>query len=133
MAAMNADDLSFLVIDDDPASLALVKATLGQASYSNVDLFDDPIKAQQSYQNKSYDILILDLRMPMLSGFDILKEINEIHKTRPRTIVLTAQVEADTADKALALGAKKVLFKPYNVKELVQEVRCQVEALESAD
>lgn len=126
---MKIEDLKFMVIDDDPASLALVKATLSQASYKNVDLFSDPKEAQKSYQTQHYDILILDLRMPRLSGFDILKEMKTIHAKSPRTIVLTAQAEADSAEKALALGAKKVLFKPYNVQDLVIEVAAQVEAL----
>ena len=126
---MNTDNLKILVIDDDMASLALVKATLRQANYQNVDLFEDPIEAQSAYLAQAYDILILDLRMPRLSGFDILKEINSIHSKRPRAIVVTAQVETGSADKALALGAKKVLFKPYNVQDLVAEVATQVEAL----
>ena len=126
---MKTEDLKFLVIDDDPASLALVKATLRQANYQNVDLFEDPKEAQKHYQKHHYDILILDLRMPRLSGFDILEEMKKIHDKTPRTIVLTAQVEADSAEKAMALGAKKVLFKPYNVKDLVMEVANQVEAL----
>ncbi len=126
---MNKENLKILVIDDDMASLALVKATLRQANYQNVDLFEDPQEAQKAYRTQEYDILILDLRMPRLSGFDILEEINSIHSKRPRTIVLTAQVETGSAEKALALGAKKVLFKPYNVQDLVSEVATQVEAL----
>lgn len=126
---MKKEDLKFMVIDDDPASLALVKATLSQAQYQNVDLFTDPKEAQKSYQTQHYDILILDLRMPLLNGFDILKEMKTIHAKSPRTIVLTAQAEADSADRAMALGAKKVLFKPFNVQDLVIEVATQAEAL----
>ena len=127
---MKQEILKILVIDDDPASLALVRATLRQANYLNVDLFENPLEAQRAYQTTQYDILILDLRMPVLSGFEILEEMQAIHNKRPRTIVLTAQVEEDTAQKAMDLGAKKVLFKPYNVKDLVKEVATQIEALE---
>ncbi len=111
-----------LVVDDDPASLALVKAALSQGHYENVDAFISPIEAQKSYREKKYDVLITDLRMPRLSGFDILAEIKEIHNHKPSVIVLTAQAEADSEIRALKMGAKKVFFKPYKVSELLHEV-----------
>ncbi len=111
-----------IIVDDDPASLALVKAALSQGHYEDVDAFINPIEAQKSYREKQYDILITDLRMPVLSGFDILADIKDINTDKPAVIVLTAQAEANSENRALEMGAKKVFFKPYKVAELLQEV-----------
>jgi len=112
----------FLVIDDDRASLALVEATLSLQHYDNIDLFLDAQEAQKSYQAKDYDILILDLRMPHLNGFEILRELQSSSEPTPSIIVVTAYAEPENRSKALQLGAKKVFLKPYVVNDLLQEV-----------
>ncbi len=111
-----------LVIDDDPASLALVKATLSQGNFDDVDAFLNPLQGQKAYQKNQYDLVLTDLRMPELSGFDIITEIGNIPGEKPIIIVLTAQAAAESANKAVQMGAKKVFFKPYKVIELLEEV-----------
>ncbi len=118
---MTGHNPKVIVVDDDFASLALAKATLQQAGYDDVDVFIDPLEAQKSYHKIQYDILILDLRMPVLSGFDILQDMNEIHGCKPNILVLTAQAEAGSEQRALDMGAKKVLLKPIIVGEFLQE------------
>ena len=112
----------FLVIDDDRASLALVKATLSRQQYDNIDLFLDAQEAQKSYQSNDYDILILDLRMPHLNGFEILREMQSLGAPPPSIIVITAYAEPENTIKALKLGAKKVFLKPFDVSDLIKEV-----------
>ncbi len=119
---MNNKQVKILVIDDDPASLALVKATLSQGDFDDVDTFLNPLEGQKSYQKNDYDLVLTDLRMAKLSGFEIIAEISKKQGGKPNIIVLTAQAEADSAKKALDMGAKKVLIKPYKVAELLDEV-----------
>lgn len=123
---MDSSHPEILIVDDDPASLLLAKSALGQAGYQNVDGFLNPLDAQQSYQQKNYDLLILDIRMPELNGFDILQDIQSIHSRKPNVIVLTAQADPGTRSQALELGAQQVMIKPYKVKELLQEVENQL-------
>ncbi len=113
------------IIDDDPASLALLKAALTQDHYEDVSAFLNSTLAQKSYSENKYDVIITDLRMPGLSGFDLLSQIGEANKVNdhnPIVIILTAQAETDIAKRALSMGAKKVFFKPYKVSELLQEL-----------
>lgn len=119
---MNEQQPKILVIDDDPASLALVKAALSQGKYENIDAFLKSTEGQQAYLENDYDILITDLRMPVVSGFDIISGVQNSVKRKPAIIVLTAQAEADSAQRALDMGANKVFFKPYKVAELLEEV-----------
>ncbi len=120
---MNSKKPTFLVIDDDTASLALVKASLSQLRYYDVDLFEDAHEAQKAYQTKNYDILILDIRMPHLSGIDILTELNNTQQTTTDVVVITAHAEREIKTKVLQLGAKKVFIKPYNVNNFLQEIK----------
>jgi len=119
---MNDMQPKILIIDDDAASLALVKAALSQGQYDNVDAFLNSTEGQKSYLENDYDILITDLRMPVLSGFDIITEVQNTLKNKPGIIVLTAQAESDSAQRALDMGAQKVFFKPYKVAELLDAV-----------
>ncbi len=119
---MNNKSPKFLVIDDDRASLALVKATLSRQQYDDIDVFLDAQEAQKSYQAKDYDILILDLRMPHLNGFEILRELQSSSEPTPSIIVVTAYAEPENRSKALQLGAKKVFLKPFEIGDFVKEV-----------
>jgi len=119
---MNDMQPKILIIDDDAASLALVKAALSQGQYDNVDAFLNSTEGQKSYLENDYDILITDLRMPVLSGFDIITEVQSSLQNKPDIIVLTAQAEADSAQRALDMGAQKVFFKPYKVADLLEAV-----------
>jgi two-component system response regulator HydG len=131
---MNRKLPKILVVDDDPASLALAKATLLQGNFENIDTFLNPLEAQKAYQKNQYDLLLTDLRMPDFSGFDIIAQIGKKQGPKPKIIVLTAQAEADSAQQALNLGAQKVFFKPYNVAELLEEVeRLLLDASSQAD
>ncbi len=120
---MNRKQPKIIVIDDDPASLALVKATLSQGGFKEVDTFLNPLEGQKAYQENQYDLLLTDLRMPVLSGYDIITELTNKQDNKPHIIVLTAQAEADSAKKALEMGAKKVFFKPFKVADLLEEVK----------
>ncbi len=124
---MNEQQPKILIIDDDPASLALVKAALSQGKYDNVDAFLRSTEGQQAYLENGCDILITDLRMPEVSGFDIISKVQSSQQNKPAIIVLTAQAEADSAQRALDMGADKVFFKPYKVADLLEEVDRLVE------
>ncbi len=114
-----------LVVDDDSSSLFLMRKVLSAENFLDVDvdIFQDSKKAQVSYQTNEYDVLIVDLRMPVLSGFDILKDLQDNHEKKAAVIVLTANVEEGTENRALKLGARKVFHKPFYIPDFVHEVK----------
>ena len=126
---MNGDNPRILVVDDDFASLILMRTILLAENYLNVDVFQDSREAQASYQIRKYDIVIVDLRMPVISGFDILQDLQDRHENKVAIIVLTANVEAGTENKALDLGARKVFIKPFYIPEYIHEVNAAVKQL----
>jgi len=118
-----------LVVDDDVASLILMRTVLLAEHYLDVSVFQDAREARAAYLASQYDILIVDLRMPALSGFDILQELQDQqarHGNRSSIIVLTANTEVGAEVRALKLGARKVFLKPFYIPELIQEVKAAV-------
>jgi len=115
-----------LVVDDDVASLILMRTVLLAEHYLDVSVFQDAQAAQAAYQSDQYDILIVDLRMPVLSGFDILRDLQAHYANKSSIIVLTASVEEGVDIRALRLGARKVFLKPFYIPELIQEVKAAV-------
>jgi DNA-binding NtrC family response regulator len=69
----------------------------------------------------AYDVIILDVRMPEMSGIEALKEIKKI-KPGVEVIMLTGHASVDTAFEILKLGACDYLFKPCSVEELMDKI-----------
>jgi len=127
---MNASSPRIMVVDDDSASLYLMRKVLSADNFLDVevDVFQDSEKAQASYQANKYDVLIVDLRMPGLSGFEILQDLKDNHEKNAPVIVLTANVEEGTENRALELGARKVFHKPFYIPDFIHEVKAALEA-----
>ncbi len=123
---MNAKSPKILVVDDDAASLILMRTVLSNENYLDVSLFLDPKKAQVSYHSIEYDVLIVDLRMPVLSGFDILQDLQKSHGSKSSIIVITANAEDGTETRALELGARKVIQKPFYIPDFIHELKAAV-------
>ncbi len=119
----------FLVIDDDYATLVLVKAALTKHGYTNIDVFQDSQEAKLASSKKHYDILVLDLYMPNIGGFTLLQELGNLINPIPCIIVMTAHAEKEHKIRALELGAKAVLTKPFDINLFVQEVDLQIARL----
>jgi two-component system, OmpR family, response regulator ChvI len=66
--------LRILLVDDEPDVLASVREGLERQGF-NVDAFDDPLKALQRFKTHSYDIALLDVKMPDMNGFQLYREI----------------------------------------------------------
>jgi len=79
--------------------------------------FGNGEEAYEAIQNDVYDLLILDINTPKLSGLNLLKALNEIEHTFP-TIFISANVDIDDISLAFELGASDYLKKPFHLKEL---------------
>jgi len=106
-----------LITDDDETLCYLLKEELINENYS-VDIVYDGKYAIEKLKEKSYDVLLLDLEMPFVSGEKVLKYVSE-NKPRLQVIVLTAQSEMRTAIECIKLGAYDFINKPYNFQQLI--------------
>ncbi len=110
-----------LVIEDEPGVASFVKKGLREASYT-VDLVDNGIDGLHRAITETYDAVVLDLMLPGLDGFSILRELRS-RDIRTPVICLTARDAVDDRIKGLDLGADDYLAKPFSFSELLARMR----------
>lgn len=113
-------DIKILVVDDEQAIADIIKFNFEREGYG-VDIAKDGLEALNFVKDNTYSLILLDIMMPKLNGFDTLKEIRKAHKTP--VIMLTAR--EDEVDKVLGLelGADDYVVKPFSIRELIARVK----------
>jgi DNA-binding response OmpR family regulator len=109
-----------LLADDDPDVMRILDAQMRAAGYDTVLAFDGAA-ALAAVGERQPDLVVLDLMMPKLTGFDVLQRLRDL-PTPPRTIVLTARGREDDVTRAFDLGADDYMRKPFNPQELMARV-----------
>ncbi|MBN1474037.1 MAG: sigma-54-dependent Fis family transcriptional regulator [Syntrophaceae bacterium] len=107
---------SILVVDDDLAHRTMLKKLLGGWGYKVSDA-DDGSVAIEMVKQKSFDLILMDIRMLNVSGIEALEQIKTINPEIP-VIIMTAYASVETAVSALKKGAYDYLTKPLDFDEL---------------
>jgi two-component system phosphate regulon response regulator PhoB len=111
-----------LVVDDEPEIVALVAYHLAKAGY-RVSTASNGEDALDAARREHPDLIVLDLMLPGLSGFDILEQLRAEEGTRDvAVLMLTARREEPDRIRGLELGADDYLTKPFSLAELVLRV-----------
>jgi len=114
---------SILVIDDEPFNIDILLDLLETDGFTNVIGVHDPVEAIQLYKEKDFDLVLLDINMPIFDGFQVMNEFSEIIKILPPPIlILTALKDRETRIKALASNARDFLEKPFDDEEVIHRV-----------
>ena len=117
-------DAKVMMVDDEPLMTDLISTYLEDEGYRNFVVTNDPHEAIALLRREDPDVLLLDLMMPGLSGFDVLQAMRADRTLRyTPVIVLTASTGAEAKLRALRLGATDFLAKPVDESELVLRVR----------
>jgi len=113
-----------LVVDDEPVNLRLVEKILQADGYNNVELVQDSRQAIAAFQAQDSDLILLDLNMPHMDGYQVMEAINSLDlKVSPPVLILTAQHAREFRIRALDLGARDYVTKPFDQVELRARVR----------
>lgn len=117
-------DASIVIIDDAKANVILLKRLLEAQEYTSVKGFTDPKEGLQWVLQEPPDLLLLDLNMPGLDGFSLMKQVrkNLVDVFLP-ILVLSADIAVQSRHRALAEGAEDFLTKPFDAKEVLQRIR----------
>jgi DNA-binding NtrC family response regulator len=118
-----------LIVDDDQSITFLLQAEFEQFPEYEVDTAHNGTDAINLLQKKIYDVALLDIRMPRVSGIDVLKFISE-HSPTTQAIMLTNVVDVKTAFDTFKYGAYDFVSKPYETDQLMATVRRAVERRE---
>lgn len=117
-------DAKVMMVDDEPMMTDLVQVLLEDEGYTNFVAVNNPLDALRMLRTEGPSVLLLDLMMPQMSGFDLLEAIRADKATRyTPVIILTAATGADSKLRALQMGATDFLSKPVDGSELVLRVR----------
>jgi two-component system copper resistance phosphate regulon response regulator CusR len=117
-----------LIAEDDPKAALMEEQTLKRAGY-HVDIASDGEQALQTILAGECDFLLLDLELPIKSGFEILKEMKKRAITIP-VLILSARQQVDDKVKGLGLGADDYITKPFHPKELRARIESILRRLE---
>ena len=109
-----------LLIDDDEKLTDLLKDYLSKYNFSSHSS-DNPLNALNHLKNNSYDLIVLDIMLPEMDGFETLKEIRKTSSIP--VIMLTARGETTDKIVGLELGADDYIAKPFEPRELVARMQ----------
>src|SRR5690606_2191389 len=121
---MNTTDneFSMLIVEDDPDVGAGLQEFFEMQGY-RVDRAHDGEEALEKLREKpDYDIVLLDVMLPKKSGFDVLKESQEMNVSAP-VLMITGRGEQENLLKGFGLGAQDYVVKPFDADELAARVR----------
>ena len=112
-----------LVVDDDRVTLQCLTALLCKAGYAPLSA-QDPLQAMMQAQRQAPDLIMTDMLMPAGGGFAVLERLmKSLNTSHIPVLVLTASEDPEVEQRALKLGALRVLRKPYDPAILLEAVR----------
>ena len=123
-------DSRILIVDDEPGNVQLLKRILVREGYRQVTGLSNPREAMAVIDEDRLDVVLLDLHMPVVDGYQILESITTSLEPARRTlpvIVLTADATPEARRRALTSGAADFITKPFDVVEVALRIRNTLE------
>lgn len=112
-----------LIVDDEPVNVLLLEQMLAGVGYENVISTSDPREVLGLHLAEGFDLILLDMRMPHMSGVDVINALSVPEKENfVPILVLTAQTDDSTRNDALAAGAMDFLTKPFKHWEVLLRI-----------
>ena len=119
-------DASILIVDDQEANIILLEELLRENGYQRISSTMDPTTVTALHKDKHYDLILLDLLMPGMDGFQVIEELKLfLANDYLPVLVLTAQPEHKL--RALTAGAKDFISKPFDLFEVKTRIRNMLE------
>jgi len=112
-----------LIADDEANLLNLLKDNLEESGYTVLTATDGEEALHLWLENRP-DVIVLDIEMPKMNGWQVLEEVRRVSKDKelPVILVLSAYTQPEDIRRGLKLGANKYLTKPFKLKVLVESI-----------
>jgi len=113
-----------LIIDDEEANVLLLKTLLEREGYSDLICLTNPLEALESFVQQEPHLVLLDLMMPDMDGYQLLEAFRRqtLEGAFRPVLVLTADTNIGARRRALALGAKDFVSKPFDIVEVALRI-----------
>jgi two-component system sensor histidine kinase/response regulator len=120
---MKADEQVILIVDDVPKNIQILGSILKEEHYE-LEFATSGKEALEWLDSKQFDLVLLDIMMPEMDGFEVCRKIKENPATREVSVIfLTAKADFQSIIQGFESGAVDYITKPYNRKELLMRVR----------
>lgn len=123
---MGETNMRLLVVDDEPIVGKRLKQVFGKIGFE-VETYTDSTAAIAAIAEKSFDIVVTDLKMEGIDGIEVLKRVRAMNP-KTRVIIITGYASPDTAEVAQQEGVFAFLAKPFRLDELKQVIYRAMEA-----
>lgn len=124
--AHEIQEASILIVDDQEANVTLLEQILRGAGYRNISSTRDPRAVCALYQEHRYDLILLDLQMPEMDGFEVMEGLKKI-ETEGYSPVLVITAQPAHKLRALKAGARDFVSKPFDLVEVQTRIRNMLE------
>lgn len=115
-----------LVVDDERDAAEVIKNRLIREGYTALTAYDG-LEALEKIKQENPDIILLDLIMPKLNGFEVLKELRDKGKDKWRpVIIVSAQNELMSLEKCYGMEADHYLTKPCDIEHILRGIRIMI-------
>lgn len=121
---MSADSKKIIIVEDEPSLVFTLQDTLENEGYS-VFIAEKGDQAIETVKQEDPDLMILDLMLPGMSGFDVCRKVRDMNYTFP-IIMLTARDQEIDKVTGLNIGADDYMTKPFGVKELLARIKARL-------
>ena len=115
-----------LVVDDEPNMLRLLKTILMDKTGYEVTTTNNPLEVSKMLQEDHFDLVVTDLKMPLVDGIDLIGIVKQIEATMP-IIVITAYGTIETAEEAIQKGAYDFITKPFRKETILITIKRALE------
>jgi diguanylate cyclase (GGDEF)-like protein/PAS domain S-box-containing protein len=119
-------DSKILIVDDRAANITLLETLLRQEGYLHVDSTKYPTTVCDLYQRNRYDLILLDLLMPGMDGFQVMENLKKIEGSE-RLSILVVTAQPDHKLRAMQAGAKDFISKPFDHSEMLTRIHYVLE------
>jgi signal transduction histidine kinase len=128
---MSEEKIQVLIADDEDPLRMTVAAWLGDEGF-DVEQAADGVEAIKKVQEKDFDIVILDIKMPGANGLEVLRYIKK-NSAQTEIVMMTGMSDVNMAVEAMKLGAKEYLTKPIDLDQLVPQLKGIIRARDAED
>lgn len=120
--AENSSGPRILIVDDQLSNVRLLEQTLRRAGFTEVMSVTEPRDVAALHLENRYDLILLDLQMPEMNGFQVMAGLQELESAHPVSILVLSADGTQTA-AALTEGADSFLGKPFRLPDVVERVQ----------
>ncbi len=111
-----------LIVEDNPTNMKLFADILDAKGYKTTKTYDGLEAYEEIKKNNNFDLIILDIQLPKLDGFSLLKKLKEENISYPKTLIVSAFAMDKDKQTAKALGCEHYITKPIDIMNFLSMV-----------